>query len=148
MRQQRPRVRKARKEPTRKGNGPDHNRISVSWGRGASEYRPGLFTKQYFVEHGEACAADIYYALSQEIERLNKERIEIGEKPLRRPNYSSFTRYFHWFKLLGLVEPIGREEPAIYDFLRRRQFYRLTAEGEAEEDAWNDPVRTIHPELG
>lgn len=144
---------RTKKPQTQKSPSNDRSRreppnMSTPWGRGASEYRPGLFTKQYFVEHGEACAADIYYALSQEIERLNKERIEIGEKPLRRPNYSSFTRYFHWFKLLGLVEPIGREEPAIYDFLRRRQFYRLTAEGEAEEDAWNDPVRTIHPELG
>ena len=63
--------------------------ITIPWGRGASEYRPGLFTKQYFVEHGEACAADIYRAMSEEIERLNKERIDIGEKPFRRPNYSS-----------------------------------------------------------
>ena len=97
---------------------------AVGWGRGASEYRPGLFTKQYFVEHGEACCADIYYALSQELERLNKERIEIGEKPIRRPNYSSFARYFHWFKLLGLIERTDRQEAAIYGFLEQRQFYQ------------------------
>jgi len=29
-------------------------------------------------------------------------------------NYSSFAKYFHWFKLPGLVEPIDRREPAIY----------------------------------
>ncbi len=121
--------------------------MSVSWGRGASEYRPGLFTKQYFVEHGEACCADIYFALSQEIERLNKERIEIGEKPLRRPNYSSFAKYFHWFKLLGLIEPVDRREPAIYDFLKQRQFYQLTGQGDSEEGAWQDPVRAAHPEF-
>ena len=81
------------------------------------------------MEHGEVCIADIYYALSEEIERLNEERIEIGEKPLQRPNYSSFAKYFHWFKLLGLVELTDRREPVIYDFLEERVFYRLTNKG-------------------
>jgi len=119
--------------------------MAVGWGRGGSAYRPGLFTKQYFVEHGEACCADVYYALSQEIERLNKERIEIGEKPLQRPNYSSFARYFHWFLLLDLIKRVDKQEPPIYDFLKPRQFYCLTAKGEAEEGGWADPVRTLHP---
>lgn len=148
MRQQRPRVRKERKEPSREKKPRNPPQITIPWGRGASEYRPGLFTKQYFVEHGEACAADIYYALSQQIERLNKERIEIGEKPFRRPNYSSFAKYFHWFKLLGLVEPVDRREPAIYDFLEKRVFYRPTDKGRVEVRAWADPVRTRHPEFG
>ncbi len=121
--------------------------MSVPWGRGASEYRPGLFTKQYFVEHGEGCCADVYYALSQEIERLNKERIAIGEDPFKRPNYSSFARYFHWFKLLDLIEQANKQEPAIYDFLKPRQFYRLTAKGKAEEEGWADPLKTLHPEF-
>ena len=121
--------------------------ITIPWGRGASEYRPGLFTKQYFVEHGEACAADIYRAMSEEIERLNKERIDIGEKPFRRPNYSSFSRYFHWFLLLGLIERTDRREPAIYDFLQEKQFYKLTAKGISEEAAWLDPIRAVHPEF-
>lgn len=148
MKESRPRIKKARKEPTQKGNGPDPNRVSAPWGRGASEYRPGLFTKQYFEKHSEGCCADIFRALSEEIERLNKERIEIGEKPFRRPNYSSFARYFHWFKLLGLVEPIDRREPAIYHFLEKRQFYRVTDRGKVEEQAWRDPVRVAHPEFG
>jgi len=122
--------------------------MAVGWGRGASEYRPGLFTKRYFVEHGELCCADIYRALGEEIERLNEERVEIGEKPFRRPNYSSFSRYFHWFLILGLIERADRREPAIYDFLEDRQFYRLTSKGEIEEEAWGDPVRAVHPEFG
>jgi len=122
--------------------------MSVPWGRGASEYRPGLFTKQYFVEHGEACAADIYYSLAQHIEELNVARAEIGEAPFRRPNYSSYAKYFHWFKLLGLVERVDRREPAIYDFLEQREFYRLTDKGKVEEAAWQDPVRAAHPEFG
>ncbi len=123
-------------------------RVTVAWGRAASEYRPGLFTKRYFAEHGEACCADIYYALSQDIERLNEERTQIGEEPLRRPNYSSFARYFHWFKLLGLIQPTGRSEPAISSFLKKKQFYRLTSKGESEEQTWLDPVRAAHPEFG
>jgi hypothetical protein len=121
--------------------------MSVGWGRGASEYRPGLFTKQYFVNHGEACAADVYRSLSEEIQRLNQERIGIGEKPFRRPNYSSFSRYFHWFLILGLVERTDKREAAIYDFLKKRVFYRLTDKGKAEVSAWEDPVRSAHPEF-
>jgi hypothetical protein len=140
------------KPKTQKGPSNDRGRrgppnMSALWGRGASEYRPGLFTKRYLVEHGEASAADIYYALSQQIERLNKERIEIGERPFRRPNYSSFSRYFHWFLILGLIERTDKREPAIYDFLQKRVFYRLTEKGEAEVKAWQDPVRAAHPEF-
>jgi hypothetical protein len=148
MNPRRPRTRKANKVPTRERKLRDPMKITIPWGRGASEYRPGLFTKQYFVEHGEACAADIYYALSQEIERLNKERIEIGEPLFRRPNYSSFSRYFHWFLILGLIERTDKRERAIYDFLQRRVFYKLTDKGKAEVKAWEDPVRAVHPEFG
>ncbi len=113
----------AKKPKKQKDLGNDKSRgkppnMSVSWGRGGSEYRPGLFTKQYFEKHGEACCADIYRALSDKIERLNQERIEINERPFRRPNYSSFSRYMHWFLILGLIERIDRREPAIYDFLQ------------------------------
>jgi len=147
MKEQRPRIKKARKELARERK-LNPMRITIPWGRGASEYRPGLFTKQYFEKHGEACAADIYYALSLEIERLNKERIEIGERPLQRPNYSSFSRYFHWFLILRLIERTDKREPAIYDFLQKRVFYRLTDKGKVEEEAWQDPVRAAHPEFG
>jgi len=148
MKQQRPRIKKAKKEPTRERKPRNPPQITGLWGRGASLYRPGLFTKKYFEKHGEACAADIYYDLSREIEWLNKERIELGEKPFQRPNYSSFAKYFHWFKLLGLVEPTDRREPAIYDFLEERVFYKLTDKGKVEEEAWQDPVRAAHPEFG
>ena len=148
MKQPRPRIRKAPKRPTRERKPKNPPQVTIPWGRGASEYRPGLFTKQYFEKHGEACCADIYRALSEEIERMNEERTEIGEKPFRRPNYSSFARYFHWFKLLGLVEPIEKKEPAIYDFLAKRQFYCLTDKGKVEEEAWRDPIRAAHRESG
>jgi len=135
-------VRKQSKREREHRNPP---RMAVGWGRGGSAYRPGLFTKQYFVEHGEACCADVFYSLGQEIERLNKERIGIGEKPFRRPNYSSFARYFHWFFILELIERTDRREPAIYHFLKKRVFYKLTAKGAPEVQAWADPVRTLHP---
>ncbi len=148
MRKDKQKITKTFKKPIKKTKLSYLPQITVPWGRGASEYRPGIFTKQYFVEHGEACAADIYYDLSREIEHLNKERIEIGETPFRRPNYSSFSRYFHWFLLLGLVERTDKKEPAIYDFLQKRVFYKLTDKGKAEEEAWQDPVRAAHPEFG
>jgi len=140
-------TKKSSGKPSKKKQQRNPPAIAVGWGRGASEYRPGLFTKQYFEKRGEACAADIYRALSEEIERLNQERIGIGEKPLRRPNYSSFSRYMHWFAILGLIERTDKREPAIYDFLQKRVFYRLTEKGQAEVRAWEDPVRAAHPEF-
>jgi len=134
-------------DPTSTNDIKNGRQSTTPWGRGASEYRPGIFTKHYFQEHGEACCADIYKAISLEIERLNKERVEIEEKPFKRPNYSSYSRYFHWFKVLGLIELTGKQEPADYDFLQDRQFYRLTKKGKREEQAWSDPLRTAHPEL-
>jgi hypothetical protein len=127
---------------------PKHpNKPTIPWGRAASEYRPGIFIKQYFIEQGEASAADIYYALSQEIKRLNEERTSISEKPIRRPNYSSFNRYMHWFLILGLTERTNRTEPAIYAFLQKRVFYKLTEKGKIEVRAWEDPIRATHPEF-
>ena len=148
MKQQKPRIRKTRKEPTGERKPRNPMKITIPWGRGASEYRPGRFSKQYFEKHSEACAADIYRALSEELERMNKERTEIDERPFRRPNYSSFSRYFHWFLILGLIERADRREPAIYDFLQKRVFYRLTNKGKVEWEAWQDPVRAAHPEFG
>jgi len=147
MERKKPRIKKARKQPNKEKQGRDPPQMAVGWGRAGSLYRPGLFTKQYFEKHGEACAADIYRALGEEIERLNQERIEIGEKPFRRPNYSSFSRYMHWFAILGLIERTNKREPAIYDFLQKRVFYRLTDKGKAEVSAWEDPVRAAHPEF-
>jgi len=148
MKQPRPRIKKTRRQPSRERKLRNPLQITGFWGRGASLYRPGLFTKKYFEKQGEACCADVYYALSEELERLNKERIEIGETPFKRPNYSSFSRYFWWFVLLGLIEPIDKYEAAIYPFLRQRHFYRLTDKGKTEEEAWQDPVRAAHPEFG
>ena len=149
MKEKRPRIRKARKEPTRKRklkNPP--MQITIPWGRGASEYRPGIFTKRYLEEHGEACAADIFRELKEDLKRINKERVEIGDRPIRGGTYNSYAKYWHWFKLLVLIEPVDRAEPAIYGFLQERQFYRLTDRGRIEVEAWQDPVRAAHPEFG
>jgi hypothetical protein len=147
MNRQRPRVRKARKEPTREKKSKNSPQVTIPWGRGASEHRPGLFAKAYLLEHGEACAADVFYALRENLEGINKMRIEIGDKPIRGCTYNSFAKYWHWFKLLGLIEPVDRREPAIYDFLEERQFYRLTSRGKVEEEGWRDPLGRVHPEF-
>jgi hypothetical protein len=136
----------ATQKNTNNGNHKPTNK-STPWGRAASPHRPGLFTKQYLVKYGQACAADVFRAMDDEIVKLNQERIEIGEKPLRRPNYSSFSRYFHWFLILGLIERTGKREPAIYSFLKNRVFYRLTNKGKSEKKAWADPVAATHPKF-
>ena len=149
MKEQRQRIRKAKKETSSVRKPPKNPpQITIPWGRGASEYRPGIFTKRYFVEHGETCAADVFYALREDLERINEERLAIGDKPIRGGTYSSFATYWHWFKLAGLIELTGRQEPAAYAFLEQKQFYQLTAKGASEEAAWQDPVRAAHPEFG
>ena len=137
MKGRRPRIRKAEKEPSkeRKRNPPQRTGF---WGRGASLYRPGLFTKKYFEKHGEACCADVFYALKENLGRINRERLEIHEEPIRGGTYNSFAKYWHWFKLLGLIESVDREEPGIYGFLEKRQFYRLTDRGRIEEALSNN----------
>lgn len=119
--------------------------MAVGWGRAGSQYRPGLFTKQYFVEYGEACCADVFRALKEDLRRINRERVEIGDRPIRGGTYNSYAKYWFWFRLLGLIEPIDRREASIYPFLRERVFYRLTSKGLSEVQAWADPVRTLHP---
>ncbi len=149
MKEKRARIRKVRKEPSRERklkNPP--MQITIPWGRGASEYRPGLFTKKHFEKHDESCAADVFYALRENLEAINRERIDIGEKPIRGCTYNSFAKYWHWFKLLGLIEPANRTEPSIYDFLEEKVFYCLTDRGRGEVRAWEDPVRAAHPEFG
>jgi hypothetical protein len=125
----------------------DPPKITGPWGRAASQHRPGLFAVQYFKKNNEICCADFYRSLCEEIDRINEERIQIGEKPFRRPNYSSISRYFHWFAILGLIERTGRTEPSEYPFLRKRVFYRLTDKGRAEVRAWEDPISVAHPEF-
>jgi len=98
MKKSRQRIKKTRKEPTRERKPGNPPQITIGWGRGASEYRPGLFTKKYFEKHGEGCAADIFYALRENLERINKERVEIGEKPIRGCTYNSYAKYFFWFR--------------------------------------------------
>jgi hypothetical protein len=147
MKEREPRIKKTIKEPPQERKPPNPPPIGVPWGRAASEHRPGLFTKQYLTEHGEACAAEIFYALRQNLDGINKERIEIGEKPIRGCTYNSFAKYWHWFKLLELVEPVNRRGKPIYDFLEERVFYRLTDKGKAEVRAWEDPIAIAHPEF-
>ena len=140
MKEQTPRLKKERKIR-------NHPQITGFWGRGASEHRPGLFTKGYLMQHSESSCADIFRALRENLEGINRVRIETGEKPIRGCTYNSFAKYWHWFKILGLIEPVGRAERSIYDFLEEKQFYRLTDKGKTEEEAWQDPVRAAHPEF-
>ncbi len=147
MKENRRRIKKAKKEPTKERKHGNPPQVTIPWGRGASEHRPGLFAKAYLLEHGEACAADIFYALRENLEGINKMRIEIGEKPIRGCTYNSFAKYWHWFKLLGLIGLVDRREAPIYDFLEERVFYHLTDKGKAEVRAWEDPIAVSHPEF-
>ena len=147
MKENRRRIKKAKKEPTKERKHGNPPQVTIPWGRGASEHRPGLFARTYLLEHGEACAADIFYALRENLEGINKMRIEIGEKPIRGCTYNSFAKYWHWFKLLGLIELVDRREAPIYDFLKERVFYHLTDKGKAEVRAWEDPIAVTHPEF-
>jgi len=147
MKQQRPRISKARREPARERNLKNPPQVTIPWGRGASEHRPGIFAKAYLMQHPESCCADVFYTLRENLEGINRMRIETGEKPIRGCTYNSFAKYWHWFKLLRLIEPVDRREPPIYDFLEERVFYKLTDKGKTEVRAWEDPIVVAHPEF-
>jgi hypothetical protein len=147
MKESKPRIKKVQKEPPRAKKPGDPPQMTVPWGRAASEHRPGTFIKRYLAEHGQACAADVFTALKEEVIQINTRRVEIGDKPIKGCTYNSFAKYWHWFLILGLIERTGRREPAIYDFLQNRVFYRLTGKGQAEVGAWEDPLRAAHPEF-
>jgi len=147
MKENRPRIKKVRKEPIRERKLANLPQVTIPWGRGASEHRPGIFAKAYLLEHGEVCAADVFYALRENLDRINRMRIEIGEKPIRGCTYNSFAKYWHWYKILRLIEPTSETGAALYDFLRERVYYRLTDKGKAEIKAWEDPIMAAHPEF-
>ena len=120
---------------------------TTPWGRAASEHRPGLFAKRYLLEHEEASASEVFTALKEALQQMNQERIEIGEKAIRGCTYNSFAKYWHWFKLRGMIEHTGKTAPAIYSFLKMKRFYRITKKGRNELRAWCDPVRRKPPKL-
>jgi hypothetical protein len=125
----------------------DSAKVTVPWGRSASEFRPGIFAKQYIAEHGEASASQVFSALKEALGQMNQERVEIGDKPIRGCTYNSFAKYWHWFKILGLIESTPHTAPAIYDFLVKKRFYQMTERGRNEVRAWEDPISAAHPEF-
>jgi hypothetical protein len=147
MKQQRPRARKTKKRSSDEKQPKKSPRIAVGWGRAGSQHRPGLFIRNYLTQHSEGSCADVFHALHDNLKLINRERIEIGDRPIRGCTYNSFARYWHWYKLASLIEPVNRREASIYPFLEERVFYRLTEKGKAEEMAWQDPVRAAHPEF-
>ncbi len=121
---------------------------SVPWGRGASEYRPGIFTKQYFENHGEACAADIYRSLTEKIIALNEERVWIGDTSISAAQeLLELQSLFPLVSHHGSHRAHGQTGACQLQFLHYKVFYRLTEKGQAETKAWGGPVRATHPEF-
>jgi len=122
-------------------------------GRAASAIRTGLFIKAYLLEHGEACQSEIHAALKERYREENSNRKKRGEFPLNPCTRENFGKYFRHLVTLCLVEFTGREEPMEFPppgvtllsirgdevVPSQRRFYHLTALGEAEVLAWEDP---------
>lgn len=123
-------------------------------GRAASPYRPGLFIKEYLVEHEEGSVSDIYkgYCGSLPIPAPKTPFAYRRKRSPFAPTYASFARYFHFFKQLGLVElvldmetgnpkaePPGDVAEALWDKIQWKHFYRLTPKGALQIEMWQDP---------
>ncbi len=99
------------------------------------------------VQHGEPPFTPEEYT-----ERLEWYLERIPYK-LHRARSVSFFSYFHYLKLLGFVEPTGREEEAYIQSLDYadappRRWYRLSEKGrQAPEHEWYRPQLTLYPEL-
>ena len=140
-------------------------------GRAASAIRTGLFIKAYFLGKqvtlgiikspifgkSEACQSEIHAALKERYREENQLRKRRGECPLNPCTRENFGKYFRHLVTLGLVDFTGREEPIEFpppgvtllsirgDEVKpsQRRFYRLTALGEAELLAWEDPRHNL-----
>lgn len=120
-------------------------------GRGAWKIRTGLFIKEYLEKHGEAYISEIHKAYKEAWQGENAIRPKA--KRVRTCTYESFGKYFRNLVKLELVEfsreeameyaPPGGELLTIQDnrvVPSVRRYYRLTDKGQAEEDAWFDPL--------
>jgi len=120
-------------------------------GRAASTVRTGMFIRQYLLAHGEASIIEIHQAFKDAIKAENANR----KRPIRKPTYESFSKYFRNLRTLGLVEFIGREETTMKAGLLSirgtaivpsvKRFYRLTALGAVDpaNDGWYDPIKAL-----
>jgi len=120
-------------------------------GRAASIIRTGIFIRQYLLTSGEASITEIHQALKDEIRAENANR----KRPIRKPTYESFSKYFRNLRTLGLVEFAGKEEATMKTGLLSirstgivpsvKRFYRLTTSGSADppHDGFYDPIRVL-----
>ena len=120
-------------------------------GRSASAVRTGISIRQYLMAHDEASITELHRTLKDEIGAENANR----KRPIRKPTYESFSKYFRNLRALGLVEFTGREETTMKAGLLSirstgivpsvKRFYRLTALGAADpaDDGWYDPIKAL-----
>ena len=95
----------------------------------------------------------------EKVEELTEYYSQRIPYKLHRARYHSFSRYFHWLKQLGWVEPTGQEEmSAIQSYLEEagepieeappRVYYRLTQAGrEAPDWQWSRPQVVLYPQI-
>ena len=120
----------------------------------AGRVRTGLFIKEYLLQHGEECIAELHRALKDEIAMENQRRPRW--KRLRGPTYASFLKYVHNLARLRLLEFSGREERPEFvatDQLLQidgstvvpsmKRYYRITGKGQMETEAWANPIRAL-----
>ncbi len=121
--------------------------------------RPGQFIKTYLEGGGSGSISEIHQAYKAKIDNLNAGRAR-GEK-LRKPTYASWYRYFRNLRVLGLLELIGEQptediaSPEEMGFAEKvagkwkvhrgaiQRIFRMTALGQAEVAAWNDPMGAL-----
>lgn len=110
-------------------------------GRALSQVRPGRFIKEYLSANSEASVAELHRAYIQALPKPPNRK-----RPRFYAHYSSFSRFFHWFLALGLVERTGGARPALYAVMTDQVLFRLTVAGVADIVSWDDPLRAAHPE--
>jgi len=103
-------------------------------------------------EEKSACQGNYPPGPPRKYFRLTRAGREAGDAAWSNPQVTliaeviKLTLEERYARLLDLIEPTDRQA-AIYDFLQPRHYYRLTARGEAEEEAWKGPIAAVHPEV-
>ncbi|MFC1919214.1 hypothetical protein ACFLWX_00275 [Chloroflexota bacterium] len=116
--------------------------MSFKRGRAASPIRTGLFIRNYLLLYGEGSPADMHRALKEAIREENTERV--ASLYLKQPTYSSFLKYVHNLRRLGLIEFNGKEEPTIYPWLpMKKRYFSITDKGRTQLQPWTNPIRAL-----
>ena len=131
--------------------------------RGArAPIRPGVLVKDLLAANGATAIVDLHREYRERVKAANANLRVAGNAPQSGMSYNSFLKVMYVLRRLGLIEWAGEEPMELYPGLvnpmlsirvstaRRprvvmstKVLYQLTAQGQAEVTAWENPYKAF-----